>query len=111
VGSSAAGLLMERLGLTEVELCAVLDADPLALIAGDADDRPELRILLALTAEAEEAVGATALARWVRAAGPAGRPLDLLVARDFAGFENALELLRERGLVIRTAGSRPRTSR
>jgi hypothetical protein len=102
---------MERLGLTEAELCTVLDADPLTVIAGDADERPDLQILLDLTAEAQEAVGAAALVRWVRAAGPAGRPVDLLLARDFAAFERALELLRERGLVIRTAGSRRRTSR
>jgi len=107
MASSAAALLMERLGLSEGELCVVLDADPLALIAGDVDERPELRILLELTAEAVESVGAAALARWLRAAGPAGRPIDLLVARDFAAFEGALELLRERGLVIRTAGSSP----
>jgi hypothetical protein len=37
----------------------------------------------------------------VRAQGPAGRPIDLLLARDFAAFENALAVLRERGFVIR----------
>jgi len=102
---------MERLRLTEAELCEVLGTDPLSVIAGDADQRPEVQILLDLTAEAEQAVGAAALARWVRASGPAGCPIDLLLARDFAAFERALELLRERGLVIRTAGSRRRTSR
>ena len=41
------------------------------------------------------------LRRWLRAAGPDGRPLDLLLARDFGGFENALGTLAERGFVIR----------
>lgn len=110
MASSAAARLMERLGLTEAELCAVLDADPLSVIAGRLDHRPELQILLDLTAEAEEAVGPAALARWVRASGPAGRPIELLTARDFAAFERALETLAQRGFVIRTAGSRRRTS-
>jgi hypothetical protein len=41
------------------------------------------------------------LRRWVRATGPAGRPIDLLVARDFAAFEDALATLAERGFVLR----------
>jgi hypothetical protein len=44
------------------------------------------------------------LRRWVRAAGPAGRPLDLLLARDFAGFEDALATLAARGFVLRGGG-------
>jgi hypothetical protein len=40
------------------------------------------------------------LRRWVRAAGPAGRPIDLLLKRDFAGFEDALAALEERGFVV-----------
>jgi hypothetical protein len=43
------------------------------------------------------------LRRWVRASGPSGRPLDLLLARDFAGFEEALQTLASRGFVIRRA--------
>jgi hypothetical protein len=78
----------------------VLDADPLALISGDLDHNPELPILLALLAEAEESAGEATLRRWVRATGPAGRPIDLLTRRDFAGFETALTTLRERGFVI-----------
>ncbi len=42
------------------------------------------------------------LRRWVRATGPAGRPLDLLLARDFGGFEDALATLAERGFVLRS---------
>jgi hypothetical protein len=41
------------------------------------------------------------LRRWVRAKGPHGRPVDLLTARDFAAFEDALEDLAQRGFVIR----------
>jgi hypothetical protein len=50
----------------------------------------------------------------MRTAGPAGRPLDLLLARDFQGFENALATLSERGFVVtrRDPGaSPPATSR
>ena len=79
--------LMERLGLTDDELCAVLDVDPIAVITGELDHRPELGILLALTSEALDRVGPEVLRRWVRTAGPAGRPLDHLLARDFPAFE------------------------
>ena len=37
----------------------------------------------------------------MRTAGPKGRPIDLLLARDFAGFENALATFSEIGFVIR----------
>jgi hypothetical protein len=102
---SAAANLMERLGLTDEELCAVLDVDPIAVITGDLDHRPELPILLVLTAEAAEAVGPESLRRWVRTSGPRGRPLDLLLARDFAGFEDAVGELEARGFVVRAHGS------
>jgi hypothetical protein len=36
--------------------------------------------------------------------GPAGRPVDLLVARDFSAFEDALATLAERGFVLRGGG-------
>jgi hypothetical protein len=81
-----------------------LDADPLTLLSGQLDHRPELPILLDLLAEAEERAGAPVLRRWVRAEGPAGRPIDLLLARDFASFEDALATLAERGFVIRGGG-------
>jgi hypothetical protein len=41
------------------------------------------------------------LRRWVRASGPAGVPLALLLNRDFAAFEDALATLVERGFIIR----------
>ena len=77
---SAAANLMERLGLTDEELCAV-------------------------RTEAAEAVGPESLRRWVRTSGPRGRPLDLLLARDFAGFEDAVGELEARGFVVRAHGS------
>jgi hypothetical protein len=90
------------LGLTEDELLAVLDEDPLSLLAGELDHKPELPILLDLLAEAEERAGAPVLRRWVRTPGPAGRPLDHLLARDFGAFEHALATLAERGFVLTT---------
>jgi hypothetical protein len=101
VTSTAAALLMDRLGLTEEELCTVLGADPLAVITGDLDDKPQLPILLALTEEAVERVGEEVLRRWVRANGPQGRPVDHLRARDFGAFEDDLGALAERGFVLR----------
>jgi hypothetical protein len=92
---------MQRLGLDEDELCRVLDVDPLAVIGGELDHRPELAILLTLTEEATERVGEEVLRRWVRTTGPSGRPLDHLLARDFAAFEDDLDGLARRGFVIR----------
>ena len=92
---------MELLGLSEDELCRVLDADPLTLLSGQLDHRPEVPILRDLLAEAEERAGAPVLRRWVRAAGPAGRPLDHLLARDFPAFEDDLAALAEHGFVLR----------
>ncbi len=97
---SPAVRLMERLGLTDDELCATLAVDPIAVITGELDHRPELGILLALTDEPLTRVGPDVLRRWVRTAGPAGRPVDHLLARDFAAFEAAVEALDERGFVI-----------
>jgi hypothetical protein len=96
----SAARLQELLGLSDDELLTVLDADPLEVVSGDLDHKPELPILLDLLAEADERAGAATLRRWVRAPGPAGRPIDLLLCRDFAVFENALTMLAERGFVI-----------
>jgi len=82
----------------------VLDADPLSVLTGDLEHKPELPILLDLLAEAEERAGAPVLRRWVRRAGPSGRPLDALLARDFGAFEDALTTLAERGFVLRGGG-------
>ena len=91
---------MDRLGLTDDEALAVFDVDALGLISGALDHRPAVAILDALTADAADRVGAPILRRWLRVAGPGGRPIALLVAGDFAGFEDALTRLVERGLVI-----------
>jgi hypothetical protein len=96
---------MDRLGLTEDELCAILDVDPLSVISGGLDHKPQLPILLALTEEAADRVGEGVLRRWVRARGPAGRPLDHLLARDFPAFEDDLAVLADRGFVLRGGGS------
>jgi hypothetical protein len=102
--STAAALLMDRLGLTEDELCRALGVDPLAVIGGDLDDKPQLPILLALTEEAAERTGAEILRRWLRASGPRGRPIDHLIANDYAAFEDDLATLADRGFVLRGGG-------
>jgi hypothetical protein len=101
-----AARLMDLLGLSEDELCAALAADPLELLSGQLDHRPELGILLDLLAEAEARAGAPVLHRWVRATGPSGaRPLDALLQRDFPTFEDRLAELAERGFVLRGGGA------
>ncbi len=91
---------MELLGLSEEELCQVVDVDPLTLLSGQLEHRTELPILLDLLADARERAGTAVLRRWVRASGPRGRPIDMLSRRDFAAFEDALSDLAERGFVI-----------
>ncbi|QEC47493.1 hypothetical protein FSW04_07825 [Baekduia soli] len=104
--TTAAAVLQERLGLSDDELLGVLDADPLSVVGGELDHKPQLPILLTLTAEAAERAGEGVLRRWVRSTGRAGRPIDLLLARDYGAFEDALEDLRERGFVVRAGGGR-----
>src|SRR3954447_12294323 len=99
--SSRAQRLQALLGLTDEELIRTLDASALELLSGELDHRPELGILLDLLAEAQERAGAAVLRRWVRASGPHGRPIDRLTARDFAGFEDALGDLEQRGFTLR----------
>jgi hypothetical protein len=96
--------LMELLGLTEDELCQTLAVDPLTLLSGQIEHSVELPILLALLDEAAERAGPAVLQRWVRAAGPGGRPIDALLARDFEAFEDAVATLAERGFVLRGGG-------
>ena len=104
IQSARAARLMELLGLSEDELCRVLDVDALMLLSGQLDHRPELPILLDLLDEASERAGAALLRRWVRAPGPGGRPIEALLRRDFSAFENALDALAERGFVLRGGG-------
>ena len=69
---------MERLGLSDDELCEVLAVDPIAVMTGELAHRPELQILLDLTAEAAEQVGDGVLRRWLRRRGPDGVPFEHL---------------------------------
>jgi hypothetical protein len=104
--SAGAARLQELLGLSEDELCAALGVDPLTLLSGQLDHRPELGILLTLIDEAQvqAQAGPQMLARWVRADGPSGRPIEALTRRDFAAFEDALQQFAERGFVLRGGG-------
>ena len=79
----------------------MLDEDALTVITDDLDHRPEVALLLQLTAAPAERMGEARFTRWVRASGPKGRPLDHLLARDFGAFEDALDDLDERGFIIR----------
>jgi hypothetical protein len=94
--SAGAYALLQRLGLTEDELCHVFGTDPLAVLSGQIDADPRLKILLALTGEAEEKVGPDALRLWTQR----NPQHQLLLDGDFAGFEDALTTLAERGLTI-----------
>jgi hypothetical protein len=102
--SDRAARLMDLLGLSEDELCEVLDVDALTLLSGQLDHRGELPILMDLLDEASERAGPAVLRRWVRASGPAGRPIDALLRRDFAAFEDAVGELQARGFVLRGGG-------
>ena len=92
---------MDLLGLSEEELCTILDADPLTLLSGQLDHRPELAILLDLLADAEDRASKGVLRRWVRSTGPNGRPMAHLEARDFRAFERDVDELSKRGFVLR----------
>jgi hypothetical protein len=93
---SDAYALLERLGLTEDELCRVLGTDPLSVLSGQVDADPRLKILLDLTGEAEATVGPDALRLWAQR----NPQHQLLLDGDFAGFEDALATLAQRGLTI-----------
>jgi len=96
---SAADLML-RLGLSDDELCEILAVDPISVLMGELAHRPELAILLDLTDEAAARVGDGVLRSWLRRRGPAGVPFEHLRARDFAAFEDDLELLERRGFVL-----------
>ncbi len=99
--SARAARLMDLLGLSEDELCTILDADPLSLLSGQLDHRSELPILLDLLDEAADQAGSTVLRRWVRVSGPSGRPVDALLRREFTAFEDAVSGLARTGFVLR----------
>lgn len=94
---TGAAVLTERFGLSDDELLQILDVDPLTVLTGELDHKPEVPILLALTEELDASV----LRRWLRANGPHGTPIDLLLQRDFVRFEDAVDDFRGRGMVIR----------
>ncbi len=100
--SARAARLMDLLGLSEDELCQILDVDPLTLLSGQIEHRSELTILLTLLDEAPTRVAPGVLRRWVRTQGAAGRPVDALLARDIPAFEDALAALAEHGFVVRS---------
>ncbi len=104
VQSERALRLMDLLELSEDELCRILDVEPLTLLSGQLDHRTELPILLGLLDEVSERARPALLRRWVRAPGPAGRPLDFLLRRDFEAFEDALTEFADRGFVLRGGG-------
>jgi hypothetical protein len=103
--SERAARLMELLGLSDDELCSTLDVDPLTLLSGQLDHSSELPILLALLDEAAAQAGPKALRSWVRSNGPHGRPIDALMRRDFAAFEDAVAELQTKGFVVRGGGA------
>lgn len=92
--------LMQRLALSDDELCEILAVDPISVITGELDHRPELSILLDLTNEAAQRVGDGVLRAWLRRKGPGGVPFEHLRARDFAAFEDDLDTLAKRGFVL-----------
>jgi hypothetical protein len=97
---------MERLGLSEDELCRVLGSDPLSIVSGAADADPRLAILLDLTGEVAELASPAALRSWIRRE----PQLTHLLGGDFAAFEDDLAALRERGFTVRRrdpGGARP----
>ncbi len=71
---------------------------------GQLEHRTELPILLDLLDEAAERAGPGGAAALGARDGPAGRPIDALLARDFGAFEDALAELEERGFVLRGGG-------
>ena len=102
MSASAAARLQQMLGLTDEEIMAVLGATPLDLIAGQEDEREDLRVLMALLNDAEEQAGAATLRRGVRSGPITQRPIDLLARHDWAAFESALEELAARGFILRS---------
>ncbi len=92
--------LAELLGLSDDELCLTLGISALDVVSGGGDRVAAVPILLALLADAEERAGGAVLQRWVRTKTRNGVPVQLLTARDFAAFEDALGDLVERGFVI-----------
>jgi hypothetical protein len=96
----SAARLQTLLGLEDEELLRILGSDAISVITGEEDLRPEVQVLEELLREPADTLGEATLRRWVRTSGPRGRPLDLLLAQDFGGFEDALADLGERGFIV-----------
>jgi len=94
----SAARLQRALGLSDEELLQILGADPLAVIAGEEDLRPEVHVLLQLLGDDPPPRA------WLTAGRPS--PLERLKAQDFGGFEDALSDYRERGFILRASSSR-----
>ena len=98
---------MDLLGLSEEELCTILDADALTLLSGQLDHRPELKILLELLAEPEEQTGKTILRRWVRATGPTGSRSTTWKDETSRRSSQTSRTLNERGFLLGGRGPAP----
>src|SRR3954452_15267581 len=85
--------LQSVLGLEDDELLQILGSDPIAVITGEEDLRPEVQILLQLLEENPPPHV------WLRTGSPS--PLQRLLQQDFAGFEDALADFNEHGFVLR----------
>jgi hypothetical protein len=73
-------------------LLQILSSDAIAVITGEEDQRPEVRILLELLGDEPPPQA------WLKT------KLQLLLQHDFAGFEDALAEYRERGFILRKRG-------
>jgi hypothetical protein len=87
--------LQALLDLEDDELLQILGSDPISVITGEEDLRPEVRILLELLEENPPPRA------WLRAGKPS--PLQRLLQQDFAGFEDALADYNERGFIVRAS--------
>jgi hypothetical protein len=70
-------------------LLQILGSDAIAVITGEEDQRPEVKILLELLGDDPPPQA------WIKS------KLHLLLQHDFAAFEDALADYRERGFIIR----------
>jgi hypothetical protein len=70
-------------------LLQILNSDAIAVITGEEDQRPEVKILLELLGDDPPPQA------WIKG------KLQLLLQHDFAAFEDALAEYRERGFIIR----------
>ncbi|MBJ7472303.1 MAG: hypothetical protein JHD16_13435 [Solirubrobacteraceae bacterium] len=94
-----------QLALADDELCDVLGLTPVQLLSGEGDLLPQTAVLDELLRAAGEQVSAEGIQRWLRASGPAGTPLEHLLAHDYGAFETALDTLLSRGFVVRKKGA------